>query len=457
MFQSLSDKLQETFKRLRGKGKLSESDVSEAMREVRVALLEADVSFKVVKEFVAKVKERSIGVDVLESLSPAQQVIKIVNEELIALMGGAASKIEIASKPPTVLLLVGLQGSGKTTHSAKLAHMLKQQGKRPLLVACDTYRPAAVKQLQVLGEQIHVPVFYAEGKTPPVIARESIPYALAHGQDVVIIDTAGRLHINAELMSELQEIKRLTGPHEILLVVDAMTGQDAVNVAEAFHKELSLDGVILSKLDGDTRGGAALSVKAVTGCPIKFVGMGEKMDALEAFHPDRLASRILGMGDVLTLIEKAQQNFDEKKNQELEEKIRKAEFTLDDFLDQMQQLKKMGPLSSLLEMIPGLGKQLKDVQIDEKEMVHIEALIYSMTPEERRRPSIIKDSRKKRIAKGSGRSVQELGRLLKQFEQMQKMMKQFSGLGKIPGIGKGKKGKKNKRKEPALNFPFKFP
>ncbi|HWQ40959.1 MAG TPA: signal recognition particle protein [Desulfosporosinus sp.] len=447
MFQGLSDKLQETFKRLKGKGKLKEADVNEAMREVRVALLEADVNFKVVKDFVAKVKERSIGQEVLESLSPAQHIIKIVHEEMIALMGGATGKILIASKPPTVVLLIGLQGAGKTTHAAKLANMMKKQGKHPLLVACDIYRPAAIKQLQVLGEQLNVPVFSMGQEDPVEIAKASIKHANSNGQDLVIIDTAGRLHINEELMGELKGIKAAVKPHEILLVVDAMTGQDAVNVAESFHNDLGLDGVILSKLDGDTRGGAALSIKAVTGCTIKFVGTGEKMDALELFHPDRMASRILGMGDVLTLIERAQESFDEKKTKEMEQKLRKQEFTLDDFLEQMQQMKKMGPLSSILEMIPGVGKQLKDVQIDEKDTAHIEAIIRSMTTEERRKPIVIKDSRKKRIAKGSGTSVQEVGRLLKQFEQMQKMMKQFANPGAgalgIPGMGKkGKKGKK---------------
>lgn len=446
MFQGLSEKLQETFKRLRGKGKLTEADVSEAMREVRMALLEADVNYKVVKDFVAKVKERAVGQEVLESLTPGQQVVKIVHEELMALMGGQEAKIEISSKPPTILLLVGLQGAGKTTHAAKLAQMLKKQGKHPLMVACDIYRPAAIKQLQVLGEQIKVPVFAQVDKSPVDIAKASLQHAASQGLDVVIMDTAGRLHINEELMGELQAIKDTVHPHEILLVVDAMTGQDAVNVAEAFHNQLGLGGVILTKLDGDTRGGAALSVKAVTGCPIKFAGIGEKIDALEAFHPDRMASRILGMGDVLTLIEKAQQAFDEKKTKEMEQKLRQQEFSLDDFLDQMQQLKKMGPLSSILEMIPGMGKQLKDVQINEKDMSHVEAIIRSMTLDERRKPVLIKDSRKKRIAKGSGTSVQEVGRLLKQFEQMQKMMKQFAGPG---GPGKGKKGKK-----PGMRFPF---
>ncbi|MGI6119718.1 MAG: signal recognition particle protein [Desulfosporosinus sp.] len=447
MFQGLSEKLQETFKRLKGKGKLKEADVNEAMREVRVALLEADVNYKVVRDFVAKVKERAIGQEVLESLSPAQFVIKIVHEEMIKLMGSSTGKIVIASKPPTVILLIGLQGAGKTTHAAKLAKMLKKQGKHPLLVACDIYRPAAIKQLHVLGDQLEVPVFSMGQKVPAEIAKASIKYANAHGQDVVIIDTAGRLHINEELMTELQEIKEAVKPHEILLVVDAMTGQDAVNVAESFHKELGLDGIILTKLDGDTRGGAALSIKAVTGCTVKFAGTGEKMDALEPFHPDRMASRILGMGDVLTLIEKAQESFDAKRAKEMEQKLLKQEFTLDDFLEQMQQMKKMGPLSSILEMLPGsIGKQLKDVQIDEKDTSRIEAIILSMTKEERRKPVIIKDSRKKRIAKGSGTSVQDVGRLLKQFEQMQKMMKQFAKPGGLGMFGIGKKGKKGKKR-----------
>jgi len=367
MFEGLSEKLQATFKRLRGKGKLTEADVTEALREVRIALLEADVNFKVVKELIARIKERSVGQEVLESLTPGQHVIKIVHEEIIRLMGGSESKISISSKPPTIIMLVGLQGAGKTTHGAKLANMLKKQGKHSLLVACDIYRPAAIKQLEVLGEQIKVPVFSLGQEDPVKIASESLVFARKNGNDVVIIDTAGRLHINEELMDELSRIKGNVKPHEILLVVDAMTGQDAVNAADAFHQQLGLDGVILSKLDGDTRGGAALSVKAVTGCPIKFAGTGEKMDALEVFHPDRIASRILGMGDVLTLIERAQQNVDEKKARELEEKIRKQELTLDDYLDQIKQLRSMGSLSSVLEMLPGIGKQLKGVQIDEKE------------------------------------------------------------------------------------------
>ena len=466
MFQGLSEKLQATFKRLRGKGKLNEVDVNEAMREVRVALLEADVNFKVVKDLVARIKERAVGQEVMESLTPGQQVIKIVHEEIINLMGVNESKIEIASKPPTVIMLVGLQGAGKTTHGAKLAHMLKKQGKHPLLVACDIYRPAAIKQLQVLGEQVKVPVFSLGQESPVKIAKESIEFARSNGNDILIIDTAGRLHINEELMDELTNIKEKVEPHEILLVVDAMTGQDAVNVAEAFNQQLGLDGVILSKLDGDTRGGAALSVKAVTGCPIKFAGVGEKIDALEVFHPDRIASRILGMGDVLTLIEKAQQNFDEKKARELEEKIRKQDISLEDFLDQIKQLRNMGPLSSVLEMIPGMGKQLKDVQIDENEFNKAEAIIQSMTAEERRKPLILKDSRKKRIARGSGTTIQDVGKLLKQYEQTKKMMKQLSGM---PGMGGGggssaskgtKKGKKGKKggqgKKSLFKLPFPF-
>lgn len=460
MFEGLSDKLQAVFKRLKGKGKLTEADVNEAMREVRVALLEADVNFKVVKDLVARIKERAVGQEVLESLTPGQQVIKIVHEEIITLMGGTESKLEIAPKPPTIVMLVGLQGAGKTTQGAKLAHLLKKQGKHPLLVACDIYRPAAIQQLQVLGEQIKVPVFSLGQESPVKIAEKSVEFALNNGNDVLIMDTAGRLHINEELMDELAKIKEKVSPHEILLVVDAMTGQDAVNVAEAFNQQLGLDGVILSKLDGDTRGGAALSVKAVTGCPIKYAGVGEKIDALEVFHPDRMASRILGMGDVLTLIEKAQQTFDEKKAREMQEKLRKQELDLEDFLEQINQLKNMGPLSSILEMIPGIGRQLKDVQVDENEFNRAKAIIQSMTPEERRKPLLIKDSRKKRIAKGSGTTVQDVGKLLKQFEQTKKMMKQFSGL---PGMGvsglkgpkKGKKGKKGGKKS-FLKMPFPF-
>ncbi|MCX5780551.1 MAG: signal recognition particle protein [Firmicutes bacterium] len=446
-FEGLSDRLQEVFRKLRGKGKISEEDVKLAMREVRLALLEADVNYKVVKSFVATVSERAIGQEVLTSVTPGQQIVKIVYDELARLMGESENKLQVSSKPPTVYMAVGLQGAGKTTTVAKLAKYSIKQGRRPLLVACDVYRPAAVKQLQVLGEQVGVPVFSA-GQTNPVdIARDSIEYARANNRDLVIIDTAGRLHINEELMQELKNIKQVVEPQEILLVVDAMTGQDAVNVAEAFNADIGLTGVILTKLDGDTRGGAALSVRAVTGCPIKMVGMGEKLDALEAFHPERMASRILGMGDILTLVEKAQDTFDQKQAQEMERKIRQQEFTLDDFLQQMQQVKKMGPLEDLLGMIPGMGKQLKGMkgELDEKELGHVEAIIKSMTMEERRNPAILNGSRKKRVARGSGTKVQEVNRLLKQFEDSRKLMKQFADMG-------GKKGKRMGM--PNIKLPF---
>lgn len=447
VFSSLADKLQETFKKLKNKGKLTEKDVTEAMREVRVALLEADVNFKVVKDFIGKVKERAVGQEVLDSLTPGQHVVKIVHEELTGLMGSSQSKIVISSKPPTVIMLVGLQGAGKTTSGGKLAGYLKKQGRQPLLVAGDIYRPAAVKQLQVLGGQLDIPVFSMGTEVSPVeIAQKAMEQAQAKGNDMVIIDTAGRLHINEELMNELKNIKATVKPHEILLVVDSMTGQDAVNVAESFNQELGIDGVILTKLDGDTRGGAALSVKSVTGKPVKFVGMGEKLDALEPFHPDRMASRILGMGDVLTLIEKAQVNFDAKKAKEMEEKMLKADFTFEDFLDQLQQFKKMGSLQDLMGMIPGIGgnKKLKDLQVDEKEFVKIEAMIQSMTPQERRHPEIINAKRKHRITQGSGSKVQDLNKLLKQFTETKKMLKQFGGSAMMK---KGKKGK----------MPFKLP
>ncbi|MDS1029921.1 signal recognition particle protein [Bacillota bacterium LX-D] len=449
-FANLAEKLQETFKKLKGKGKISENDVKEAMREVRLALLEADVNFKVVKDFVAKVKERAIGQEVLESLTPAQQIIKIVNDELTQLMGGTQSKLTVANRPPTVVMLVGLQGAGKTTTCGKLANLVRKQGKRPLLVAGDIYRPAAIKQLEVLGKQLDIPVFTMGDKHSPIqIAKAAVEHAKSHGNDTVIVDTAGRLHINEELMDELKGIKEEVHPHEILLVVDAMTGQDAVNVAETFHKQLGLDGLILTKLDGDTRGGAALSVKAVTGCPIKFVGLGEKLDALEPFYPERMASRILGMGDVLTLIEKAQANFDADKAKEMEKKFRQQQFSLDDFLEQLQQMKSMGPLEEILGMIPGLGnaKQLKNMQIDEKELVHTEAIIKSMTSEERRNPDLINGSRKKRIAMGSGTSVQQVNRLLKQFTEAQKIMRQFSGMANQAK----KRGKKGGFKLPFFN------
>ncbi len=440
VFSGLAEKLQETFKKLRGKGRLTEEDVDLALKEVRRALIGADVNFLVVKDFIAKVRERAVGVDVLQSLTPAQQVIKIVHDELAALMGGTRSKIELAPAPPTVVLMVGLQGGGKTTTTAKLANHLRRQGRRPLMVACDIYRPAAIKQLQVLGGQLDVPVFnMGDNVAPPDIARAAVEKARREGNDLVILDTAGRLHIDEELMTELQNIVATTNPNEILLVVDSMTGQDAVNVAKAFNERLSLTGVILTKLDGDTRGGAALSVKAVTGCPIKFVGMGEKLDALEDFHPDRMADRILGMGDMLTLIEKAQANFDQEQVEILNKRIRSMEFSLDDFVQQLNQVKKMGPLDQILDMIPGLGgmKKLKDLEVDDKDLVFVEAIIKSMTPWERQNPQEINGSRRRRIAQGSGTSVQEVNRLLKQFEQTKKMMRQLVEMGK--GAKKGKK------------------
>lgn len=435
-FDNLSSKLQDVFKQLRSKGKLTEKDVKEALREVKLALLEADVNFRVVKQFVSKVQERAIGQEVLQSLTPGQHVIKVVNEELVELMGSTQSKITFSSKGVTVIMMVGLQGAGKTTTTAKLAGLIKSQGKRPLLVACDIYRPAAIKQLQVVGKQVNVPVFsIGDGHKVVDIAKAGLSHAKENNNDVVIIDTAGRLHIDEELMQELSDIKGVVRPQEILLVVDAMTGQDAVNVAKSFDEALGIDGVVITKMDGDTRGGAALSVRAVTNKPIKYVGMGEKLSDLQPFHPDRMASRILGMGDVLTLIEKAQEGIDEQKAKELEAKFRKAEFNFEDFLDQMQQVKKMGPISQLMGMIPGLNTaKLGDIQIDDKQMAHIEAIILSMTPAERQNPSLLNVSRKKRIARGCGRDMQEVNRLIKQFEQMQKMMKQFSGM------AKGKKG-----------------
>lgn len=435
-FDGLSDRLQGVFKKLKGKGKITEKEVDEALREVRMALLEADVNFKVVKDFVAKIKERAIGQEILESLTPAQQIIKIVDNELTELMGGTQSKIMMASKPPTVIMMVGLQGSGKTTTSGKLAKFLTKSNKKPLLVAADIYRPAAIKQLQVLGEQLEIPVFSMGQYVSPVkIAESAIEQALLTGRDLVILDTAGRLHIDEELMQELKDVKAVAKPHEIILVVDAMIGQESVNVAEAFNEQLGIDGVILTKLDGDARGGAALSIKAVTGKPIKFVGMGEKLDALEPFYPDRMSSRILGMGDMLSLIDKIQENVDMEKAQELEKKLRKEEFTLEQFLEQMQQIKKMGSLQSLIGMIPGVGSKLKDVEIDEKEMVHIEAIIQSMTIQERRKPNIINGSRRKRIAAGSGMRVQDVNKLLKKFEESKKMMKQLQGMSKFSKKG----------------------
>ena len=427
-FENLSDKLNNVFKKLRGKGRLSESDVKEAMREVRLALLEADVSYKVVKDFVKSVSERAVGTDVLESLSPAQMVIKIVNEELCALMGGQSQKLNIGSKSPSVVMLVGLQGAGKTTNGAKLAGYIRRQGKRPLLAACDIYRPAAIKQLETVGAQLNIPVFQM-GQTNPVdIAKAAVEHAKRHGNDVVFLDTAGRLHIDEALMDELKNIRDAVEPSEILLVVDAMTGQDAVNAATAFDEALGVTGVMLSKLDGDARGGAALSIRAATGKPIKFIGVGEKLDMIEPFHPDRMASRILGMGDVLTLIEKAEQSFDEKKALEAAEKLRANKFSLSDYLDQMAQLKNMGDLQDLAGMIPGLdAKALKGAKMDDKMLAHQEAIILSMTQAERDNPSMLNSSRKKRIAAGSGTSVVDVNRLIKQFDAMQQMMKQFSG------------------------------
>jgi len=432
MFQNLTEKLANAFKKFKNKGKLTESDVKEGMREVKLALLEADVNFKVVKDFVKSVTERAVGTDVLESLLPAQQIVKIVNEELIKLMGGETPKINISPKPPTVVMMVGLQGAGKTTHAAKIANMYRQKSKSPLLVACDVYRPAAVDQLKIVGESVGIPVFSMGTKISPVeIAKAGVEHAKRNGNDMVIIDTAGRLHIDEALMKELVNIKSVTSPSEILLTVDAMTGQDAVNVAKTFNDLLDITGVVVTKMDGDTRGGAALSIKYITGKPIKFVGTGEKLDAIELFHPDRMASRILGMGDILSLIEKAEAAYDEKNAKELEKKLREQTFTLDDFLDQMHQLKKMGNLENLIGMIPGVkAGALKDAQIDEKQMARIEAMILSMTLEERTHPEIINGSRRKRISQGSGTSVEDINKLLRQFDQMKKMMKQFSGMNK---------------------------
>ncbi|WP_042271967.1 signal recognition particle protein [[Clostridium] dakarense] len=431
IFEGLSDKLQGALGKLKSKGKLTEKDVKDAMREVKLALLEADVNFKVVKDFIKKVQERCVGQEVMESLTPAQHVIKIVNEELISLMGDVASKVMISPKPPTVIMMVGLQGAGKTTTSGKLGAYFKKQGKRPLLVACDVYRPAAIKQLQVVGEKLDIPVFNMGDKESPInIAKAGLSHAIKYNNDLVIIDTAGRLHIDETLMDELKSIKSEVKPHEILLVVDSMTGQDAVNVAESFNEALGVDGVILTKLDGDTRGGAALSIRAVTQKPIKFIGMGEKLDDLEPFHPDRMASRILGMGDILSLIEKAQENMDLDKARELEQKIKKQDLDFEDFLQQMEQIQNMGPLDKILGMMPGMGNikdQLGDVDLNGKEMKRTKAIVQSMTVEERRNPSILNASRKKRIARGSGCSVQDVNRLIKQFNEMKKMMKMFTG------------------------------
>lgn len=446
-FDGLADKLSAAFKRLKSKGKLSESDVKEAMREVRLALLEADVNYKVAKDFTNKVTERAIGSEVMESLTPAQMVIKIVNEELTQLMGGTNERLASPAKPPLVIMMCGLQGSGKTTHAGKLALMMKKQGHRPLLVACDIYRPAAITQLQVVGEKAGVPVFEMGKEDPVKISQKAIAHAKDHGNDIVILDTAGRLHIDEELMNELKRIKGTVEPHEILLVVDAMTGQDAVNVAKSFHELLDITGVILTKLDGDTRGGAALSVRAVTGRPIKFAGIGEKLEDLEVFHPDRMASRILGMGDMLTLIEEAESKLDRKKAEEMAEKLSQNKFDLNDLLDQFNQVKKMGPLKSVISKLPGLDKKIQDVDIDDRQMDRMCAIILSMTPAEREKPAIINPSRKRRIAAGSGMKVEDVNRLLKQFEQMQKLMKQFGG----------KNGKGKRRRIPNMGALGGFP
>lgn len=438
-FESLSEKISAVFKKLKSKGKLSEADVKSSMREVRMALLEADVNYKVAKNFTDNIIERAIGEKVMESLTPAQMVIKIVNEELTSLMGSDQTRLNISSKSPTVIMLCGLQGSGKTTHAAKLALMMKKQGRRPLLVACDVYRPAAIKQLEILGSQVGVHVFEMGTESPVKISQSAISYAKDHGCDIVILDTAGRLHIDEELMNELKNIKSAVNPQEILLVVDAMTGQDAVNVASSFDNLLDITGVILTKLDGDTRGGAALSVKAITGKPIKFIGTGEKMANLEEFHPDRMASRILGMGDVLTLIEDAEANFDKAQAERMAQKLEKNTFDLEDLKDQMMQVKKMGPLKSILSKFPGVEKQLNGIEIDDRIIDRMCAIILSMTPSERKKPSIINPQRKKRIAAGSGLKVEDVNKLLKQFEQMQKVMKKFGG--------------KNKKKFSKFRFP----
>ncbi len=444
-FEGLTAKLNAAFKKLRGKGRLSESDIKEAMREIRLALLEADVSYKVVKDFVKSVSERCSGQDVMESLTPAQTIVKIVNEELIRLMGSENQRISISPKPPTVVMLVGLQGAGKTTNGAKLAGLFKKQGKRPLLVACDIYRPAAIKQLEVVGGQLGIPVFQMGQENPVKIAKAAIRHAQQHGNDMVFLDTAGRLHVDEALMNELKSIKAEVQPNEILLVVDAMTGQDAVNAAQSFNEWLDIDGVMLTKLDGDARGGAALSVKAVTGKPIKFIGTGEKLDMIEPFHPERMASRILGMGDVLTLIEKAEQALDQKKAAELEQKLKSNKFTLSDFYDQLSQLKNMGSLDEIAAMMPGMNAgALKGAQVDEKAMARTAAIIQSMTPYERENPSVLNSRRKRRIALGSGVKVEDINKLLKQFDMMNQMMKQFSGpgasrkmkrMGKLGGMG----------------------
>ena len=453
-FEGLTEKLTNAFKKLRSKGKLTESDVKEAMREVRLALLEADVNFKVAKDFTNRVVEKAVGTEILESLTPGQQVVKLVNDELTDLMGGAAVRIAVPSRPPCIIMLCGLQGSGKTTHAGKLAFMMRKEGKHPLLVACDVYRPAAIEQLKVVGEKAGVPVFEMGQINPVKITQEALKYAKDHGNDAVIIDTAGRLHIDEALMNELKELKATVKPHEIMLVVDAMTGQDAVNVAKSFDEALGIDGVILTKLDGDTRGGAALSVRAVTGKPIKFVGTGEKQEDLELFHPSRMASRILGMGDVLSLIEKAEQNLDEKNALELQQKLKTSTFDFNDLLSQFQQMRKMGPLKNLVAMIPGMEQHMGEIDIDDRMLDRIEAIIFSMTPREREKPDLLNASRKRRIAAGCGMKVEDVNRLVKQVEMMQKMFKQVGGkkgrglrgmMGGMPAMGGLGKMPKNKR------------
>jgi len=451
-FEGLSDKLSAVFKRMRSKGRLTEADVREVMREVRLALLEADVNYKVAKDFTKTVADRAVGEKVMESLTPAQMVIKIVNEELTSLMGGEAARLASANKPPCMLMMCGLQGSGKTTHSAKLAKMLKSQGHRPLLVACDVYRPAAIEQLKVVGGQAGVPVFELGQGDPVDIAKKAVLHAKDHGNDYVILDTAGRLHIDQQLMDELKNIRTAVSPQEILLVVDAMTGQDAVNVASAFDEALGITGVLLTKLDGDTRGGAALSVRAVTGKPIKFAGTGEKLDDLEVFHPARMASRILGMGDVMSLIEKAEQQISEKEAEALAQKMKQDSFDLADMLDQFRQIKKMGNIKDMLGMVPGMGKQIKDVDIDERQFARVEAIILSMTPAERHKPSLINPSRKRRIAAGCGMRVEDVNRLLKQYESMRQLMKQFKNMGKKGGRGMGFPGMMPGKMPPGLGF-----
>ncbi len=451
-FESLSDRLQAVFQKLRGKGKLTEDDVNQALREVRLALLEADVNFKVVKEFIAQVKDKAIGADVMKSFTPGMVVIDIVNKELTSLMGGTQTKLIKSHRQPTIIMLVGLQGAGKTTTSAKLAKWLQKDNHKPLLIACDIYRPAAIKQLQVLGEQIQVPVFTLGDQINPVdIAKRGILHAKEHNHDYVIVDTAGRLHIDEQLMDELTQIRSAIEADEILLVVDAMTGQDAVQVAESFHQQLQLTGVILTKLDGDTRGGAAISVKAVTGCPIKFASIGEKLDAIEPFHPERMASRILGMGDMLTLIEKAQSTIDVTQAKEIERKMRQAEFNFEDFLVQMDQVKRMGPLDQILGMMPGANKMkgMGQLQIDDKHIAKVEAIVKSMTKQEKQQPELLNSSRRKRIALGSGNSIQEVNRFIKQFEDMKKMMKQFSGM-----MGGSSNNKAMKKLGKNFKFPF---